>query len=798
MKRLLQYFTPENYQLFLDINKHQKMLHGRVIITGKTKAATTKLHAKKLIIEKLIVNGRAPKYNYDNKILSFRTKTNADITIEIIYRTALNENMEGAYLSTYQHEGREERIVATQFESHYARQCFPCIDEPAAKATFELVISVPDSDDTVLSNMPVRKTKRFTSGNVVNFTTFFKKTPKMPTYLLAFVVGRFQRASIKTFHGVKITTYCPLNHNKKVLKYANQVAANSLDYFEDLFKTPYPLPKLDQVALPDFEAGAMENWGLVTYRESCLLADRHTTLDAKKSIAIIIAHELSHQWFGNLVTMQWWDDLWLNESFASIMEYYAIDMLFPHYHIWEDFYTGDCVAALRRDALDGVQAVKQDVSSPDEISTLFDGAIVYAKGARLILMLIKAMGEKAFFTGVKEYFKKYRYQNTVGDNLWAALQPHAKFNVQEFMQAWISQPGYPVLKDGIAQRFLLSGKTDDSKWPIPEIKDDLSGHYIINYSDDEFSAKLAKFKKLSTEQRLRLLIDRALLAKTPLVPSASLLPLLNQFRYESSPAVWEIIASIIGDLKIFFEPESFAEQKFKNFIIKLITSKLHHIGIKPRFKENPDRTKIRSILLSLALYAEDGGTIKALSALYQDDYTKINPEIRAFVLRARLMLDEKLFGHYLLHYQNLSDPELKAELLFAISQSKTATNCKKLIKLLENPAIIRPQDHLSLFLYLRRNPKTQTAALDWLTSHWDYLNQMTGEKSADDYPRLTATTIRTEQESGTFFDFFDPLATQPSLTRTIAVAHAEIDARLHLLKTDTPDVISKLRVDALG
>jgi len=184
------------------------------------------------------------------------------------------------------------------------------------------------------------------------------------------------------------------------------IAKRSIEFFDDYFQTPYPLPKCDHVALPDFAAGAMENWGLITYREVALLADPvKTSLSNKQYIATVIAHELSHQWFGNLVTMKWWDDLWLNESFASLIEYMAIDVIEPSWDVWMDFASLDVVAAFKRDSLKGVQPVRVDVSHPDEIGTLFDGAIVYAKGAHLLQMLRSFVGEESFRQGLIKYFK---------------------------------------------------------------------------------------------------------------------------------------------------------------------------------------------------------------------------------------------------------------------------------------------------------------------------------------------------------------------------------------------------------
>ena len=279
--------------------------------------------------------------------------------------------MEGAYLSTYEYNGETEKIVATQFESHYARECFPCIDEPIAKATFSLKITSVDTD-TILSNMPAS----FTTTQDGIKTVEFAETPRMSTYLVAFAAGKFNATRAKTQHGVDITVYAGLHQNSSDLAYAAQFAADVLDYYDDRFGTPFPLPKMDLLALPDFEAGAMENWGLVTFREIALIANENSSLDTKQYVAIVIAHELSHMWFGDLVTMAWWDDLWLNESFANMMEVYSTDKIRPELRAWEDFYLSAVSGSLSRDSLPGVQPVEVDVNSVESIAKLFDGARV--------------------------------------------------------------------------------------------------------------------------------------------------------------------------------------------------------------------------------------------------------------------------------------------------------------------------------------------------------------------------------------------------------------------------------------
>ena len=809
MERLLDNFKPENYNLELRINKETEKVQGRAIITGEKVGGKLKLHAKNLKIINVFVSGERRNIEQDGDILEILDVENGAIKIDIKYAFDLTHNMEGVYLSTYQFEGEEERIVSTQFESHYAREGFPCVDEPEAKATFDLKIIDTDADDTILGNMP-KKTERvleYTSvdpdespegGVSLNKTVKrkiveFETTPRMSTYLLAFVLGKFKKTTKTNKHGVEVSTYAALNQPESVLEFPNEIAADALDFYDDLFGTPYPLPKMNQVAIPDFEAGAMENWGLVTYREACLLADENTPKSHREYVATVITHELSHQWFGDLVTMKWWDNLWLNESFANMMQYYCADKLHPEWKIWQEFFTDDCLAALSRDALPGVQSVQQEVKNPEEIATLFDASIVYAKGARLMFMLMRLMGERSFFAGLKEYFKKHQYGNTTGDDLWEALQPHAKFNVKEFMDAWILQPGYPMLTDDAQQRFLLNGGTDDTKWPLPKITDDMSGHYLINLSSQEFDAKVAKFESLSLEQKLRLLIDRHLLSRTPIVSTGSLMDLLPKFKDEASEPIFGIVAGIMNNLKIFAAPDTEYYPKLQRYIYNIVENNLNRLGVEPKAGEDTNDTKMRDLVLGFAIYADDEKTITELAKFYDDDFDKIDSEIRSTVFDAKLRENkEEIFDHLLEKYQNEVDPTIKHELLSAIADVREPKNTKKLLKLLEQPEIVRPQDHIYLYAYLLSNFWTREQAFDWCYSHWEYINSLTSDKTMDDYVRVTAARVRTMEQADKFFEFFDAKKDEPALRRSIEVAHVDIMARLRWISDDSTSVHERL------
>jgi len=312
------------------------------------------------------------------------------------------------------------------------------------------------------------------------------------------VYGEIHNKSTKTAHGTDVNVWATAAQPADSLDYALDVARRSVEFFEDYFGVPYPLPKLDHVACPDFSAGAMENWGLITYRERILLAyPGKTAQSTLEQIALVIAHETSHQWFGNLVTMRWWDNLWLNESFANMMEYQAVDAMFPEWHIWDTFVAMEGLSSMRRDAVYGVQAVQTQVHHPDEISTLFDPSIVYAKGGRLLYMLKNYVGEEAFRKGLKKYFETNAYDNTTGDDLWAALSTASGKDVAAFMNPWITRSGFPIVsveQHGrdvtLTQEQFMDDPAKANKervWPVPTFT-------TASGAPESFAKSTAKFQ----------------------------------------------------------------------------------------------------------------------------------------------------------------------------------------------------------------------------------------------------------------------------------------------------------------
>ena len=372
--------------------------------------------------------------------------------------STLDDSLCGLYRSAYKdpHTQENKYMAVTQFEATDARRCFPCIDEPNAKATFELSVVVNRKYD-VVSNMPLKERR---SIDVDTVHIFFPPSPIMSTYLVALIVGEFDVISTLSSNGVRTSIYTPRG-SSHLGQHALKVASKALPFFENQFGIKYPLPKSDLLAIPDFAAGAMENWGAVTYRESRLLIDpTRTSLSLTTRCTRTVCHELAHMWFGNYVTMKWWTQLWLNEGFARFMEFKAVNDQFPEWNIWQQFLYSVQGLAFDRDGMRTTHPVEQEVRHPKEIDQMFD-VISYAKGASVLRMLHEWLGESIFMQGVRNYLNKYQYDNAVTEDLWSAIDQvvneklksdHKHYesnvntiNVNDLMQEWIQQPGFPVV-----------------------------------------------------------------------------------------------------------------------------------------------------------------------------------------------------------------------------------------------------------------------------------------------------------------------------------------------------------------
>ncbi|MXX53810.1 MAG: M1 family peptidase, partial [Dehalococcoidia bacterium] len=367
----------------------------------------------------------------------------AELSIE--FTGELNDKLRGFYRSTYTDvDGNQRWMATTQFEATDARRAFPCWDEPAVKAAFDITLVVPQELEAISNTEPVSITNTDDGKKVVHYA----ETPVMSTYLLAFIVGDLACVQDRTRDGVLMRVWATRGNEDKG-QYALETSMALLDYFHDYFGVPYPLSKLDHIAIPDFAAGAMENWGAITYREVALLVDPvDSSAGTREIVAAIISHEMAHQWFGDLVTMEWWDDLWLNESFASWMGDKAVDYLHPEWEMWTQFLTHDTSSALNLDGLRNSHPIEQPVNNPAEIGELFD-AISYSKGGSVLRMLEHYLCEDDFREGLRLYIQRHQYANARTRDLWNALGEASGQPVAEIMDSWTSQTGYPVLEASV-------------------------------------------------------------------------------------------------------------------------------------------------------------------------------------------------------------------------------------------------------------------------------------------------------------------------------------------------------------
>lgn len=826
VSHLIDQFTPSHYDLALDLNRNERRFNGTVTMTGElTKdSSTISVHAKDLSISSVSI---------DNQEIEWQTGVNDEITltpsqpskdkleVTITFSGKITDAMHGLYPCYYEEDGVKKELLATQFESHHAREVFPCIDEPEAKATFDVRLTT-ETEISVLGNMPVAS-QQTKDGKL--YTTF-DRTPRMSTYLLAFVTGDLQHKTAKTRGGVEVNVWATKAQPADSLDFALDTSVKVIDFFNDYFDTPYPLPKCDYVALPDFSSGAMENWGLTTYREIALLVDpKISSISSKQYVALVVAHETAHMWFGDLVTMKWWNNLWLNESFASLMEYIAIDAIYPEWNMWLEFSTSEPIAALRRDSIDGVQPVQTDVNHPDEISTLFDGAIVYAKGNRLLRMLQQYVGDDVFQRGLKQYFKDFAYKNTEANDLWNAISKASGQDITSMMNTWISQPGYPVVhmtRDGdqvtLTQEQFFVGPHQPSErlWPIPlnagrdtapkllseksvtftcaepvRLNVGDTAHFITHYDEATLQAITTAFDDLAPIDRLPLIHEAVLLARAGEMSSSNLLPLIAAYENETNEQTWGMVAMAIGELKKFVEDNKEAETKLRQLSGKIAKKQYERLGWQQKPGESEEDTKLRNTAIGLTLYSEDPEALATAKRLYETQgLDNLDSELRPTILCSVVRYgDEKIVDTLLQAHSTTSSSELKNDISVALSNTRQPDSIQKLLGAIKDSSIVRPQDAFRWFIYLARGRESRQATWQWLRDNWNWVEEtFGGDKSYDDYPRYAASALVTRQQLQEYKDFFGPKKSIVALTRVIAMGTLEIEARVELIERDKVSV----------
>ncbi|WP_019795707.1 M1 family metallopeptidase [Streptococcus sobrinus] len=831
VEHFIEKFVPENYNIFLDINRQEKTFSGNVAISGEALNNQVSFHQKDLVISSVLLDNQPVEFELDQvgQAVHLNLPETGSMTLVLEFSGKITDNMTGIYPSYYSVDGVKKEVLATQFESHFAREAFPSIDEPEAKATFDLAIKFDQVEgDLVISNMPETNVQLRQDTGVWTFET----TPRMSSYLLAFALGDLQAKKGQTKNGTEVGIFATKAHKPSSLDFALDIAVRVIDFYEDYYGVAYPIPHSYHLALPDFSAGAMENWGLVTYREIYLIVDENSTAETRQQVALVIAHELAHQWFGNLVTMKWWDDLWLNESFANMMEYVSIDAIEPTWNIFEDFQTTGVPLALKRDATDGVQSVYVAVNHPDEINTLFDPAIVYAKGSRLMHMLRRWLGDKDFAAGLKAYFEKYQYRNTIGRDLWNALSASSDKDVASFMDAWLEQPGYPlvtaqVLDDNLilSQKQFFIGDYEEKNrlWQIPlnsnwsGLPDTLSqasltipnysalaaqnegalrlntgntAHYITNYQGQLLDGILNDFAELDKTSKLQVLQERRLLAESGEISYADLVPLLTMLSDQTSYMVSAAGEQIISGLNRFIDEGSDSEQNFKQVIKMVAGQNFARLGFEKRDGEADEDEMVRQSAIRLMLKADDETVIAGAHEIfqaYQNQLESIPAAIRASVLNNEMKHAETpaLVQEYLDAYVTSTDGIFKRQLSNALSNTKDQASLTHILTQWQNKDVVKPQDLATWYAYFLQHSFTQMEVWNWSKENWEWIKSaLGGDMSFDKFVIYPSNYFKTEEALADYKTFFEPKLDDMAISRNITMGIKEIAARVALIQQE--------------
>ena len=840
VKHFIETFVPEHYDLFLDLNRADKTFSGKVTITGEAKTSKISLHQKDLTVEAVVVAGQARPFTLDkdNEALYIELEAAGPVVVTITYTGKITDNMTGIYPSYYTVDGVKKEIISTQFESHFAREAFPSVDEPEAKATFDLSLKFDQAEgELALSNMPEIDVESRKATGVWKFET----TPRMSSYLLAFAAGDMQGITAKTKNGTLVGVYATKAHPESNLEFALDIAVRCIEFYEEYYGVKYPITQSLHVALPDFSAGAMENWGLVTYREIYLLVDENSTALSRQTVALVVAHELAHQWFGNLVTMKWWDDLWLNESFANMMEYVSVDAIEPSWKIFEDFQTSGAPYALKRDATDGVQSVHVEVKHPDEINTLFDGAIVYAKGSRLMHMLRRWLGDDAFRKGLGSYFEKHQYGNTIGRDLWDALSQASGRDVAAFMDAWLEQPGYPVVTAKVendclilTQKQFFIGEHEDKGrlWPVPlnsnwqglpdtltterleipnyaalaaqnegalRLNTENTAHYITDYQGELLDALLNNLSSLDNISKLQIVQERRLLAESGMISYADLLPVISKLANETSYMVVSAVSQVLEGLNRFVDEGSQTEEDYKALLKVLSQSNFDRLGFEKQDGESDEDEMVRQLIVGNMIKADDE-TAKAQASQifdkYRDNLEKLPAAIRLQVLVNQIKHHEskELTKLYLDLYVASNDGSFKNALSTALSYTKNKETLDELLATWKDKFTVKPQDLSAWYARFLSRDFTQEAVWTWARENWDWIKAaLGGDMSFDSFVISPAVVFKTEKRLVEYKAFFEPQLDDMAISRNISMGIKEIAARVELVKREKEAVEKAIR-----
>ena len=832
VRQLVAQFKPASYKVDLDIDSKKHRFSGTVEIIGDLPHMTDGviLHAKDLIVNEAMIDDLPAEVlpGKDDELVlhAHRRLDEDDHVVSLSFKGKITESLHGLYICRYQLGDEKKELLMTQFESHFAREVFPCVDEPAAKATFELRITT-DKNLEVVSNTPANKRTR--KGD--RQTTQFDATPRMSTYLLAFVIGELEFIQTKTKNGVVVGGYATKGQAKH-MQFALDVAVQALDFYDAFFKIPYPLPKCDFVAVPDFSEAAMENWGCITGRESCLLVDEEATnVSAKQFVVIVVVHELAHQWFGNLVTMEWWNDLWLNEGFARFMEAYVADRLYPEWGIGADFLAKKTSLVQGLDALTETHPVQFVIHHPDEITAAFD-SISYEKGAAAIYMLLNFVGDEAFRRGLHGYLKAHQYDNAVTEDLWDALSESSGKNVARFMENWIAQPGFPVIKLEQSgpklhlqqHRFFGNPKerrTSPTIWEVPllansyEIPFELQDRsLVIDRPESDVPLKLNKDQigyyytlydtalrkalnnailstAFSVKDRLGVLNETFELARAGYLETAEALKLIDSFSGEENVHVWDVLAIQLNAIHLLLETDQKALDTFNAYVVGFVKRQLETVTWQPVEGEEEDTRLKRKTLIELDCQANDPAAIMRARDIYESaEPSDIPADLRSIVYSTVVRTGTKKdFDDLFARYKKTEFAEERINIMMALCATTREEEIRRVLVYMRTRA--RTQDLMYWLTGLSVNPSARLMSWRWLKENWQWLvDTYAGGLHHTYLPRYMGRLFSTKAELNDYKKFFTPLREDPLLTRLIDQYIEMIDLRVQWRTRDYKSIVA--------
>ncbi len=680
----------------------------------------------------------------------------------LAFRGVLNDKLHGFYRSSYRgRDGETHLVAATQFESTDARRAFPCWDEPDRKARFKTTLVV-DPELTAISNTAVESERLLDNGKK---EVVFRETIPMSTYLVAFIVGRFEASAPVDAGGVPLRVM-HVPGKGGLTRWALEVGAFSLKFFADYYALPYPGDKLDLVAIPDFASGAMENLGAITFRETALLIDAAKAARAElERVADVVSHENAHMWFGDLVTMKWWNGIWLNEAFATFMEMLAVDAWRPDWRRWESF----CVSragAFAVDALESTRPIEYPVLSPGEARAMFD-VLTYEKGAAVLRMLEQYLGAERFRQGIVHYLKRHRFANAETGDLWNALEETSGEPVRRLMDSWIFQPGFPVVEaeltaDGRAllmrqRRFFYraGARGDGALWQVPVmvraegqegaatrrmllergeermefpapvkwalVNAGAHGFYRVRYAPALLRALCAARARLSNAERFSLVNDAWAATVAGLSTAAEFVAMARLFKDETDLNVWHALTAPFEYLDMIAGDA--VRPALAVAVRELVAPAVERLGWEPRPDEDELTGQLRaSLIAALGTLGEDAG-VRQRAADYYARYLREPGAVARDLAPALVDIlaasgDEQRWREFREAFHRAATPQEEQRYLFALADFRQPALLRRTLELCLSDEV-RTQNAPYLLRALLYNTVCRYQAWDFLREHWD-------------------------------------------------------------------------------